>query len=111
MPVLPVLESGGFGAEILENSGLLITALAGLGAALIFLFPLLREEGDESSLKSRGIICMTVLAVSASLFFKSIHLLEIWNPPPVRAQKAALLWESRFLTGLALRPLMGAFLC
>lgn len=31
--------------------------------------------------------------------------------PPVRAQKAALLWESRFLTGLALRPLMGAFLC
>lgn len=46
---------------------------------------------------------------SASLFFKSIHLLEIWNPPPVRAQKAVLLWESRFLTGLALRPLMGAF--
>ena len=72
MPVLPVLESGGFGAEILENSGLLITALAGLGAALIFLFPLLREEGDESSLKSRGIICMTVLAVSAALFFNTL---------------------------------------
>ena len=35
MPVLPVLESGGFGAEILENSGLLITALAGLGVYLI----------------------------------------------------------------------------
>ena len=29
--------------------------------------------------------------------------------PRYAHKKAALLWESRFLTGLALRPLMGAF--
>ena len=48
---------------------------------------------------------------SASLFLKVYTFWRYGILPRYAHKKAALLWESRFLTGLALRPLMGAFLC